>query len=93
MGSIEYSAGVGAGRTLAEAGVTNALCLNVESGNDAMVQRCEGMAYGLGSTLGVTTVLGTPIHKHLSVTSRWLIVLLFSYTQVSCVCHLLFPTQ
>ena len=33
---------------MAEAGVTNTLCVNQEVGNQALDQRCEGFADGLG---------------------------------------------
>ena len=48
VGQTEFIAGQGAGRRMAEAGVTNTLCVNQEVGNAALDQRCEGFADGLG---------------------------------------------
>ena len=48
IGQTEFEAGVGAGERMAEAGVTNTLCINQEVGNTALDLRCEGFAEGLG---------------------------------------------
>jgi simple sugar transport system substrate-binding protein len=48
IGQTEFEAGVGAGERMAEAGVTNTLCVNQEVGNAALDLRCEGFAEGLG---------------------------------------------
>jgi len=48
VGQTEFIAGQGAGQRMAEAGVTNALCVNQEVGNAALDQRCDGFADGLG---------------------------------------------
>jgi len=48
VGQTEFIAGQGAGQRMAEAGVTNAICVNQEVGNAALDQRCEGFADGLG---------------------------------------------
>jgi simple sugar transport system substrate-binding protein len=48
VGQTEFIAGQGAGERMAEAGVTNTLCVNQEVGNQALDQRCEGFADGLG---------------------------------------------
>ena len=48
VGQTEREAGVGAGERMAEAGVTNTLCVNQEVGNAALDLRCEGFAEGLG---------------------------------------------
>src|SRR5918999_1000527 len=48
IGQTEFEAGVGAGERMAEAGVTNTLCVNQEVGNVALDLRCEGFAEGLG---------------------------------------------
>jgi simple sugar transport system substrate-binding protein len=48
VGQTEFIAGQGAGQRMAEAGVTNTLCVNQEVGNQALDQRCEGFADGLG---------------------------------------------
>ena len=48
VGQTEFEAGVGAGERMAEAGVTNTLCVNQEVGNAALDLRCQGFAEGLG---------------------------------------------
>ena len=48
VGQTEFEAGVGAGERMADAGVTNTLCINQEVGNAALDLRCEGFAEGLG---------------------------------------------
>jgi simple sugar transport system substrate-binding protein len=48
VGQTEFIAGQGAGLRMAEAGVTNTLCVNQEVGNQALDQRCDGFADGLG---------------------------------------------
>ncbi len=48
VGQTEFEAGVGAGERMAEAGVTNTICVNQEVGNGALDLRCEGFAEGLG---------------------------------------------
>ena len=48
VGQTEFIAGQGAGQRMAEAGVTNTICVNQEVGNIALDQRCEGFADGLG---------------------------------------------
>ena len=49
VGQTEFEAGVGAGERMAEAGVTNTICVNQEVGNVALDLRCEGFAEGLGA--------------------------------------------
>jgi simple sugar transport system substrate-binding protein len=56
VGQTELIAGEGAGERLAEAGVTNALCINQEVGNVALDQRCEGFEQGLGGEVQVVAV-------------------------------------
>jgi simple sugar transport system substrate-binding protein len=56
VGQTELIAGEGAGERLAEAGVTNALCINQEVGNVALDQRCEGFEQGLGGQVEVVAV-------------------------------------
>jgi simple sugar transport system substrate-binding protein len=48
IGQTEFEAGVGAGERMADAGVTNTICVNQEVGNVALDLRCEGFAEGLG---------------------------------------------
>lgn len=56
VGQTEYEAGLLAGQRMAEAGVTNALCINQEVGNAALDQRCEGFTDGLGGEVTVIPV-------------------------------------
>jgi simple sugar transport system substrate-binding protein len=56
IGQTEFEAGVGAGERMAEAGVTNTLCINQEVGNVALDQRCEGFEQGLGGQVEVVSV-------------------------------------
>jgi simple sugar transport system substrate-binding protein len=49
IGQTEFEAGEGAGVRMAEAGVTNTLCINQEVGNAALDLRCEGFAAGLAA--------------------------------------------
>lgn len=43
VGQDEYTAGLGGGQKLAEAGVKNALCVNQEVGNAGLDARCKGV--------------------------------------------------
>lgn len=56
VGQTEYEAGLLAGERMAEAGVTNALCINQEVGNTALDQRCDGFRDGLGGNVEVIPV-------------------------------------
>lgn len=58
VGQTEYEAGLGGGRKMKEAGVTNALCVNHEVGNVALDLRCEGFAKGLGGEVEVVDTGG-----------------------------------
>ena len=60
VGQTEYEAGVGAGERMAEAGVTNALCINQEVGNVALDERCRGLTDGLGGEVEVVAVSMDP---------------------------------
>lgn len=62
VGQTEYEAGLGGGEKMAEAGVTNAICVNQEVGNVALDLRCQGFTDGLGGTVEVLAVdLADPI--------------------------------
>lgn len=56
VGQTEFEAGLGAGEKLAEAGGTNAICVNQEVGNAALDQRCDGFAEGFGGNVEVIPV-------------------------------------
>jgi len=51
VGQTETVAGQGAGEQLAEAGVTNLICVIHEPGNIGLEQRCEGANESLGGTV------------------------------------------
>lgn len=49
IGQTEYEAGLGAGKRMADAGVTKAICVNQEVGNAALDLRCNGFKDGIGA--------------------------------------------
>lgn len=58
VGQEEYLAGLGAGRRMAAAGVTKAVCVNHEVGNVGLDLRCQGFLDGLGGQAQVLGVHG-----------------------------------
>jgi simple sugar transport system substrate-binding protein len=58
FGQEEREAGVAAGERMAEAGVTNALCVNHQQGQLTLETRCEGFEEGLGGTVEQVAVDG-----------------------------------
>jgi simple sugar transport system substrate-binding protein len=60
VGQTEYEAGLGGGKRMKEAGVTNALCINQEVGNVALDLRCEGFTDGLEGNVEVLAVSMDP---------------------------------
>ncbi|HEY8446537.1 MAG TPA: sugar ABC transporter substrate-binding protein [Thermomicrobiales bacterium] len=59
VGQTEYEAGFGGGERMAAAGVTNALCVNQEVGNQALDLRCQGFTDAMtaaGATVEVLAV-------------------------------------
>jgi simple sugar transport system substrate-binding protein len=58
-GQEEREAGVAAGERMAEAGVTNALCVNHQQGQLTLETRCEGFEEGLGGTVEQVAVDGS----------------------------------
>jgi simple sugar transport system substrate-binding protein len=56
VGQTEYEAGLGAGKRMAEEGVSNGLCINQEVGNVALDLRCQGFTDGLGGSVEVLAV-------------------------------------
>lgn len=60
VGQTEYEAGLGGGKRMKEAGVTNAICINQEVGNVALDLRCEGFADGLEGNVEVVAVTMDP---------------------------------
>ena len=61
VGQTEYEAGFGGGERLAEAGVTNALCVNQEVGNAALDERCRGFTDAMTEAGGTVEVLATDL--------------------------------
>jgi simple sugar transport system substrate-binding protein len=56
VGQDESIAGQGAGRRLAQDGVTKVLCVVHEAGNIGLEQRCSGASQGLGTDVGTLQV-------------------------------------
>lgn len=61
VGQPEYEAGFRGGERLAEIGVENALCVNMEVGNVALDRRCEGVADALSEAGGSSRVLAVEL--------------------------------
>ncbi len=61
VGQTEYEAGFGGGQRMAEAGVTNALCINQEVGNAALDLRCEGFTDAMAEAGGTVEVLAVDL--------------------------------
>lgn len=61
VGQTEYEAGFGGGQRMAEAGATNALCVNQEVGNIALDLRCEGFTDAMAEAGGTVTVLAVDL--------------------------------
>ncbi len=61
VGQPEYEAGVESGERLGQAGVKRALCVNQESGNGGLDERCRGFAVGLAKSGGTSTALAIPL--------------------------------
>lgn len=57
IGQTEYEAGFGGGQRMAEAGATNALCVNQEVGNVALDLRCQGFTDAMSAAGATVTVL------------------------------------
>lgn len=62
IGQTEYEAGFGGGQRMADAGVTNALCVNHEVGNIPLDLRCQGFADALAEAGGSSTVLSVDLN-------------------------------
>lgn len=56
VGQLEYEAGVEAGKRMARAGVTNAVCINQDVGVYTLDQRCNGFTKGLGGEVKTVPV-------------------------------------
>lgn len=62
VGQTEYEAGFGGGERMAEAGATNALCVNQEVGNAALDLRCQGFSDAMAEAGGSVTVLAVDLN-------------------------------
>jgi len=73
VGQTEYEAGLGAGERMAEAGVTNGICVNHEVGNIGLDLRCEGFQEGLGegATVEVLSVSSDPTEVRNAVSAAF----------------------
>ena len=61
VGQPEYRAGVESGERMGRAGVRRALCVNQESGNSGLDERCRGFADGLRRSAGTLAPLAVPL--------------------------------
>lgn len=61
IGQTEYEAGFGGGQRMAEAGATNALCVNQEVGNVALDLRCQGFTDAMEEAGGTAEVLAVDL--------------------------------
>jgi simple sugar transport system substrate-binding protein len=61
VGQTEYEAGYQGGKRMAEAGVKNALCVNMEVGNAALDLRCDGFDDAMREAGAATRVLAVEI--------------------------------
>jgi simple sugar transport system substrate-binding protein len=61
VGQTEYEAGFGGGQRMAEAGVTNAICVNQEVGNAALDLRCQGFTDALAESGGTVEVVAVDL--------------------------------
>ncbi len=70
VGQTEYEAGFGGGQRMAEAGVTNALCINQEVGNVALDLRCQGFSDALEAAGGTASVLEVDLNDPTDTQNR-----------------------
>ena len=61
VGQTEFEAGFGGGERMAEAGATNALCVNQEVGNTALDLRCQGFTEAMEAAGGTVEVLAVEL--------------------------------
>jgi simple sugar transport system substrate-binding protein len=61
VGQTEYEAGFGGGQRMAEAGVTNAICVNQEVGNAALDLRCQGFTDALAESGGTVETVAVDL--------------------------------
>lgn len=61
IGQTEYAAGFGGGQRMAEAGATNALCVNQEVGNVSLDLRCQGFTDAMAEAGASVEVLAVDL--------------------------------
>lgn len=61
VGQTEYEAGYGGGQRMAEAGGTNALCINQEIGNVALDLRCQGFTDAMAEAGGTVNIVAVDL--------------------------------
>lgn len=67
VGQGEYDAGLAAGQKLKEMGSTKGICVNMEVGNVALDQRCQGYADGLEGDVQVLPTSNDPAEVNAKV--------------------------
>lgn len=70
IGQTEYEAGLGAGQRMADAGATNALCVNQEVGNVALDLRCQGFTDAMEEAGGEVSVLAVDLGDPTGTSNR-----------------------
>jgi len=70
VGQTEYEAGYGGGQRMAEAGATNALCVNHEVGNVGLDLRCQGFTDAMAEAGGAVEVLAVDLADPTDATNR-----------------------
>jgi simple sugar transport system substrate-binding protein len=61
VGQTEYEAGFGGGQRMAEAGATNAICVNQEVGNAALDLRCQGFTDAMAEAGGTVETVAVEL--------------------------------
>jgi len=70
VGQTEKEAGVGGGERLAEAGVTNSICLVHEAGNAGLEERCAGYTEAMTAAGGTVEQLVVDLNNPTEATQR-----------------------
>ncbi len=70
VGQTEKAAGVGGGERLAEAGVTNSICLIHEAGNAGLEERCAGYTEAMTAAGGTVEQLVVDLNNPTEATQR-----------------------
>jgi len=70
VGQTEMEAGIGGGERLAEAGVTNSICLIHEAGNAGLEERCAGYTEAMTAAGGTVEQLVVDLNNPTEATQR-----------------------